>query len=365
MKVLEIFGEPISSGGQEVFVLNLIKYINKTDLEIDLFTPYYCNNILMKDFVCQMGGNVYSMGLNFNPGGLRFNIIKSMFSFLRDHHYDVVHIHSGSLSIFLVTSLCAKLVGIKKIIVHSHNGAGVNSFKSKLMKFVSYPIMFTCPTIYCACSDVASIAKFPQNVDVNIVKNGIDLELFNFSDEKRVLYRSKIGVDDESILLGHVGRFSYQKNHVFMIRILEGVIRRGEKCKLVFIGDGELRDEIECIVNENELGDYVYFAGLTSDVPGYLSAMDCFILPSHWEGLPYVGVEAQAVGLPVLVSDQVSRELGLSESVKFLSLDAVNSWVDAILDVKFKRYPRAVELLRNSGYDVKNTANVVRSLYFS
>lgn len=367
MKVLEVFGEPISSGGQETFVLNLLKSIDRKDLEIDLLTPYYCDNSFLEKEIFKTSGVIYTLKKKFNPGGFRFNIFGPLLSFLKKNHYDVVHVHSGSISVLAIVSLIAKIVGIKKIIVHSHSGASVISFTSKIVKVFTFPIIRFLPTIYCACSEVAARAKFPKGVKVVYVKNGIDLNRFLFSKEKRQEIRKCLEVKDDEVLLGHVGRLSYQKNHTFMLSVLEELQRRSVKCKLVFIGEGELKDEIEREVIQRELIDCVIFTGVLPNISDFMSAMDCFLLPSRWEGLPFVGIEAQANGLPIFVSNNVSKELAITDFVVFLPIqeENVSEWADLIVKNMFKRYSNSICALRRSGYDVKETADKVRQLYFS
>ena len=152
MNILEITGEPIGTGGQEMFIINVLRHINMKDLKIDLLTPYYCENEIYREEVVNKGGQVYCIGLPFAPGGFRWNIMKPLNRFLKVNRYDVVHIHSGSTSMLMLCSLVARWNGIKKIIVHSHCTGYVKSMKYYLLKMLTYPVLRFIPSYYCACS---------------------------------------------------------------------------------------------------------------------------------------------------------------------------------------------------------------------
>ena len=139
MRVLEITGEPISSGGQEMFIINVLRHINMEGLRIDLLTPYYCDNDVYRNDVEKRGGKVTCLELPFNPGGFRSNIIKPLFYYLKTNRYDVVHIHSGSITVLSISSLIAWFCGVKKIIVHSHSTGTSKNLKYLLTKFFSVP----------------------------------------------------------------------------------------------------------------------------------------------------------------------------------------------------------------------------------
>ena len=325
MKVLEIFGEPISNGGQESFVINIIKHIDHSNMDIDLLTPYYCDNEYYKNIVEDLGGKIYTFDLKFTPGKNRFNLNKRIDSFLKIHHYDIIHIHSGSISVLCIMAFYAKKHGVKKIIVHSHCAAEKKNFKYRMVRLFSYPFIKLFPTVYCACSQVAGEWKYPRSV-VNkmiILKNGVDLNDFSYNHSTRTDIRLKLNIPDDSFVIGHVGRFSYQKNHEFLIDIFEKVLEINSNAVLMLIGDGENKKEIELKIKELGIASKVRLCGLVNNVNDYMQAMDVFVLPSRYEGLPIVGVEAQASGLPVITSNNVSLELKITNDVQFLNLKAI------------------------------------------
>jgi glycosyltransferase involved in cell wall biosynthesis len=223
------------------------------------------------------------------------------------------------------------------------------------------------PTDYCACSELAGEWKFPRfivNKKMRIMKNGVDLKLFSPSKETRENIRKRYNVEDSTLLLGHVGRFSEQKNQEFAIRILAEIVKRGVSCKLMFIGEGENFEEVIKLVRDLSLQNYVIFVGTVNNVCDYMQAMDVFILPSRWEGLPIVGIEAQAAGLPVFVSDKVTTEMKLVDNVTYLPISDETVWATAILSMKLDRLNNGT-LIKNAGYDIDDTANAVREIYMS
>lgn len=369
VRVLEVFGEPISNGGQESFVINIVQHINHEHLVIDMLTPYYCDNSYYEDIVKSFGGTIYTFGLSFEPGKSRFNINDKIDAFFKEHPYDVVHIHSGSISILCIMAHFAKKNHVKKIIVHSHCAAEHKTLKYRLTRMASYPYIMSAPTDYCACSVVAGEWKYPKAIvdhKLKVLKNGVDLEKFAFNEETKCEIRKKLAIPEDAFVLGHVGRFSYQKNHEYLIRIFAEVRKRNEHAVLMLIGDGENKPDVKKQIEELHLTDSVRFCGLVNNVNDYMQAMDVFVLPSRYEGLPIVGVEAQAAGLPVITSVNVPEELEISDLVTFLELkEDVSEWADKILSYEGKEREDASEQIRSHGYDVQFTADEIEKMYLS
>lgn len=367
MKVLEILGEPIGNGGQESFVVNVLNHMELEGLEVDLLTPYYCENDYYREIIHKIGGEIYTFNLPFHPGGLRFNIIRPLNKFLADNRYDVVHIHAGNISVLALASLCARIKGINKIVVHSHAAAAKKTLKYRLVKTVTFPIMSLCPTNYCACSLKAGVWKFPRKVVKNklqILKNGVDLQQFSFDSDKRRVMREKLGIGDREFVIGHVGRFSYEKNHEFLLKVFAEIKKRHANSRLILIGTGELENKIKEKCYECSLEKDVIFCGTVNNVYDYFQCMDVFVLPSYYEGLPIVGIEAQANGLPVITSTNVTGEMKIADNVEFISLnEPEEKWAMEIL--KYNNCPRKnnKNLLRQAGYDIKETAAEMKKIY--
>lgn len=366
MKVLEVFGEPIANGGQEAFVFNMIQYMDLSDMTVDVLTPYYCDNDYYVDVVESINGKVVSLGLPFEPGASRFNFIKPFHKYLSENAYDVVHVHSGSISILAEVAAVAKHNKVKKIIVHSHCAADHKTWKYRLIKLVSLPFMSLCPTDHCACSQVAGDWKFSKRIAKNhliILKNGVDLQKFSYDEAVRAQYRKKLGIQEDTYVLGHVGRFSYQKNHEYLIDMFGKIKEQCLNSKLLLIGSGELWDDVTNQIASLGLTEDVILLGNVNNVSDYLQVMDTFVLPSRFEGLPIVGVEAQAAGLPVVVSTNVSEELKLTDQIHYLDLSDMSEWVKLVCELKNQPRKNSEKMLKEAGYDIQNTADYLVKLY--
>lgn len=368
MKILELFGEPIANGGQEAFVMNVIKNIDDESISIDVLTPYYCENDYYKAIVEKKGGRVLSLGLPFSPGNSRLNLTDPLKKFFNSNRYDIVHIHSGSISVLAIAAWVAHRAKIKKIIVHSHCAAERKTIKYRLAKLFSLSIMRRCPTDYCACSQVAGDWKFSKKIakkKLIILKNGVDLSEFSFDCKVRNEMRRRLGISDDALVVGHVGRFSYQKNHEYLLKILSELKNSHIKAVLMCIGSGELFNDIKEKATRENLLDDIIFVGTVNNVADYMQAMDLFALPSRFEGLPIVGVEAQATGLPCILSDAVTREAALADEVKFLPIDdeSVPVWSKEILAVNKSARKDNNSALRDKGFDIRLTVDKLLAIY--
>ncbi len=216
-----------------------------------------------------------------------------------------------------------------------------------------------------ACSKAAGIFLFGRNKAFRIVPNAIDLSRFDAALSCRQETRNALGVEEDEILLGHIGRFAEQKNHRFLIAVFEDFCRIHPRAKLLCIGDGDLEGEIRGMVSKAGLNEKVIFVGRKKDVVPFLEAMDVFVFPSLYEGLGIVAIEAQAVGLPVFASVHVPEEANLTGLCTFLELEDVRQWSNAILEsISVRRQSRIPEI-RAKGYDIAEAAGLLQEYYLS
>lgn len=370
MRVLEAFGEPIADGGQESFVFGVIDKIDMTDLQIDCLTAYDCRSEKYRSLVEKQGGEVYTLDLPFTPGKSRQNIRKPFREFLKSHHYDIVHIHSGSISVLAIMSEVADKAGVKKVIVHSHATGFSDSLKHRAIRYVGSIFMRKHVDYYLACSIKAAQWKFePEFVNqALIVRNGVDIEKFVFNQEKRMEWRNNLRFAPDHYVIGHVGRFTREKNHAFIIQLFEKLHSKSENAMLLLVGDGELKSEIEELAQKKDLTDWIVFAGSVSNVSDYLQAMDAFILPSLYEGLPVSAIEAQAAGLPIVVSETVTKEIDVTGNVCFLPIKDIDAWVDELYRRTFSRTANrnntdTISKIKKSGFSIEQAANELRQIY--
>lgn len=368
VRILEVFREPLANGGQESFIMNMYRNMDHDKVQMDFMTPFGAENPALVREIESLGGRVYAYNHSF---GEKQNqaFRESLQQFLKDHakEYSTVHFHSGSTYALMEGPKLAAEAGIPNRIVHSHCG-GFANLKYHVIKAVSVPHFLKYPTQFCACSMVAAEWKFPSSViregRVRILPNAVDLERFNYSDAKREETRETMKAEDK-VILGHVGRFSLQKNHAFLIEIFRAFHDKHPQSELWMAGVGELQQQIRDLVHEKELDDCVRFLNLRKDIPELFNAMDVLVLPSFFEGLPVVGVEAQACALPAVCSDQITRELPLPELSSFVPLgqEHLDQWVAAIEKAAVLPRSSTSEAMRTAGYDVKLAAKAMEEMY--
>lgn len=364
MNILELFGEPISYGGQESFVMNAIAQIDKGKYKIDLCTPYNCTNNLYSSTINEYGGRVYVFNLPFLPGGTRLNIYKPLLSLLKRQKYDVIHIHSGSTLFLTLASIIAHKARIRRIIVHSHSSGNKMTIKHKLIKGFARIVLSKCATDYCACSIEAGLWKFPKKI-VNdrliVINNAIDVERFKFDIGIRQKIRRDLGIDSNTYLLGHVGRFTDEKNQSFLIDVL-AMASLQNHCKLLLIGEGPLYDNVLAKAKKMKMSDRVIHIDKTDAVNEYMQAMDCFLFPSKYEGLGMVAIEAQACGLPVIASIGVPKMIDVTGNVVFLDFDT-KEWCNEIDHYRTCTREDQTEKLRAAGFDRSHATETLEKLY--
>lgn len=198
---------------------------------------------------------------------------------------------------------------------------------------------------------------------LQIINNGIDLNLFAPDETKRLEYRKMLDISDKTMVIGNVGRFSYVKNQEFLIEIVSQLKQRRKNIKLMLVGVGETMNEIKSLVVSKKLTEDVLFIGGVNNVYDYMQAMDIFAFPSRWEGLGMVGVEAQAIGMPVVASTAVPISMKLVDDVVFLSLDDINAWLGGLNRDVLKSHVNNTDIMRRHGYDINLTAKDIRVLY--
>ena len=365
IRVLEAFGEPIADGGQEAFVFGVMDKMDMTGLTIDCLTAYDCRSEHYKTLVKKLGGKVYALNLPFAPGKSRENIRKPFAEFMRRHHYDVVHIHSGSISVLAIMAAVADKAGVKKVIVHSHASGDKDNIKHKILRLMASLSMRRHVDVYCACSREAADWKFEKKYSRNalVIRNGIDTDRFSFDQNVRYNMRRELGLEHK-LVIGHVGRFTKEKNHEFLVNIFNTVLQYEPNACLLLVGIGDEMSRIRKLVKMQGLEDKVTFTGSVTNVQDYLQAMDVFVIPSRFEGLGIAAVEAQCCGLPVIASDTIPKEINLTGSVTYIDLkENPARWSKEIISSSHHERISQNEIVARKGYDLRQTAEKVRVLY--
>lgn len=369
-KILQVNVDDNNYGG--VFSLVRSVILNKLSgfcVDIACLEPFKRKELV--DELESVSCRVFYIGAGCNKVLKQVKYFSKFRKLLKSENYDCVHIHSDVAYKMFILSLVAKFEKVKKIILHSHASGidGNNRFIKKQLHILSRYLLRYLGTHFISCSDLASKWMFP-NVkmdDILILKNGVNLSDFTFSDVHRSEVRKKMGIENDVFVLGHIGRFAYQKNHDFLIRVFKLFYERNSSSKLILVGEGELYEEIRNKIRDWGLDDNVVFYGVTNNIAKVLCAFDVFLLPSHFEGLPIVGVEAQASGLYCVFSDTITRELDLTGNVVFIPTHEINEidWVEEIEKIRFYNRINCEQLLREKGYDIKSTIKRLFDLYIS
>lgn len=283
--------------------------------------------------------------------------------FLKEHkdEYNTIHVHVSSLTA-ITPIVIAKKYKIKNRIIHSHNILQRGKIHEILSKINEKRILKYATKMF-ACSREAGEKYFPKD-KFEIIKNGIDAEKYIYNSEKKIQMREKLNISNETAYV-HIGRFNEQKNHKFLIDIFNQILKLDSNCKLFLIGDGELKESINQKIKEYKIQNNVVFLGLRDDIWDVLQAMDIMIFPSLYEGLGIVGIEGQASGIPVFVSDVVPKEIKVTDLVQVISLNKTNKeWAENIVNNKKKERKNKYNEIVAEGYDIKNTIKKLEEYYF-
>lgn len=320
------------------------------------------------DELNKYGCKVNYIGYTGNKLFKQIACFKNLRKLIKKEQYDCVHIHADVANKLLVSGLASKTAGVKKIILHSH-AAGVDGNHRKLKAFMHKKCRGTLKAIgtdYVACSDLAAKWMFPDipEKDITIIKNGVDLDRFRYNEEYRQEIRCELGLKNEKII-GHVGRFAYQKNHEYLINVFAGICDTRDDIRLLLVGEGGLEQNIKDKVNNLGLQDKVIFYGTTDTPQKIFSAMDIFVLPSNFEGLPIVGVEAQASGLPVIFSNRITRDAAILDNVRYIGIGDVNipEWCSSIEEFLKVHRKDTYDDMRKAGFGIEDTRNSFYKLY--
>lgn len=350
-------------GGVETLLMSIYRNLDREKIQFD----FLCHNRTeskFKEEILSLGGKMYMVNGPRHVGPLKY--INELQLFFDKHtEYLIIHTHMNRDS--AVALWVAKKAGIPIRIAHSHVAGRKGSIVYHIYETIAKQICRNCITTAFACSIPAGVDLFGKKIKFEVVPNGICAKRFEYDDSKRNSCRDRLGIGNKTLLIGHVGRFTEEKNHKFLIECFQIVNKQVPDSKLVLIGDGELKGDIETLVCKRKIDDKVIFAGTQRDVSPYYCAMDVFVFPSLYEGLGIVAIEAQASGLPVIASGGVPVDAKVIDSMEFISLEeSCDVWAMKIIETKNnnsndrKEYSKCVA---NSSYNIINTTEYLQKFY--
>lgn len=345
-------------GGIEARFKEWLKYTNKYQVKFDLVVQTELSKEELEK-LSYYDCTVYKVPfMNKNFLG-HINEIKKIYN---KNKYDIVHCHSLMGIYFLKF---AKKNGIKVRILHSRTTSLDGSSFIQIRNIIKKKTIKEA-TDYIACSQEAGKWMFGKK-NFKVILNSIDYKKFKFSNDKRNKIRSKLNISDDEMLIGHVGRFTYAKNHIFILDLINKLVKHDKKFKLLLIGDGDLKKEIENIIYKKNLKENVILLGKKDNVENYLSAMDIFIFPSLYEGFGTVLLEAQANGIKCIASENVPKSTNALNMVKYSKLD-LEVWFEEILnckpyDINFRE--KNYRKIENTQYGSEYTMKILNNKYYT
>lgn len=359
MKILLVNTVPTEKNGITNVMLNYLVGMNTEDMIIDFLSINEPEQMYVK-VVEEKGGKLYVLSrLN---GALAY--WKGLRNLIKTNKYDAVHIHGNSHTLTLELS-AAWAAGCKVRMIHSHN-TSCTFIKVHNLMTIPFNMLYTHAL---ACGEDAGKWMFGKH-PFKVLNNGVDTLKYRFNKEHRDSIRKIYGWDGKKVV-GHVGTMIEVKNHRFILEVFRELYKKNNTFRLLLIGDGPLRTELELFILENGLKEAVCMTGNINNVHEYLNAIDLILMPSIHEGLPLALIEQQANGLRCVVSDTITPEADKTNSLTFLPLDAsVNEWADSIVriiyEVKEDRENRSVEnikMIEDCGYSIQEEAIKLKDYY--
>lgn len=365
MKRVLVYGLKDPVGGVERVVMDYVKHmVASFDITFDfiIFAPSFS----LEQEVAQLGCRVICVPVRRkDPAGYK----KAMAELFEKNRYCAVWGNfSGLTNIDLL--VLGKKHGVPVRAAHSHGsrlywGSPVMKYVVKLLHGLNRRRLSGFATHYWACSQMAGRFMYPQALwgQMHVINNAVDTERFFPDAQQRASARKQLGLKEDAVVIGHVARMCQIKNQGFLLQVMAEVVKLQSNARLLFVGDGELRQELEAQTQALGLSEYVIYTGSREDIPNLLRAMDVYVLTSFSEGLSVSAVEAQASGLPCVLSDSVSKETDLTGGVRFVSLEeSAEVWARALLEQAGKQVEDPAGKLAQVGYNMSEAARQLYSL---
>lgn len=361
IRIAVIVGK-MNSGGKKNLIMEYYRHIDRNQIQFDFICDEDSQAIPVNE-IEKLGGRIYKIA----PYQNIFKNMSDMKKIFIRNKYPIVHAYNSTMNIFpmYIAKKCGVSVRISESLSMAHKG----DWKTILKKILR-PMSKWFANYYMACGTDCGIWQFGTKLykkgKVDIFKTVINTNYNTYNLELRNKTRREFGWTD-NIVIGHIGRFTVQKNSMRVIEIFNAIVKKNSKAVLCLIGDGELKDDIIKKIKENHLENNVAYLGRREDIQKFYNAMDCFILPSLYEGLPVVGLEAESCGLPMFFSTEITKEANACELGHFVGLEENNDyWADQILEACEKNMPIRKSYAKevcDAGFDSKSEAKRLQKYY--
>ncbi len=344
-------------GGLETVLMNYYRNIDRSKVQFD-FLKHRSENEAFDDEIEKLGGKIFKLPyLNpFNP-----NYLRSLNRFFAEHpEYKIVHVHQDCMSSVILKA--AKNNGVPIRIAHSHSSSQDKNIKYPIKLFYRKQITKYATDLF-ACSNEAGKWMF-RGAPFKVLNNVIDTRLYKYSKELSNITRNALNIPKDSFVVGHIGRFAPVKNHSFLIDVFYEIKKKHQNSVLLLVGEGKLQKDIKSKVESLRLSDSVIFNGISENVPKLLNAMDVFIMPSLYEGLPVSLLEAQANGLPCIICNHFSQACNITENIYRLPLDNNPAlWAELALKLRNNNRIDTIMAIKSAGLDVGSKTEWLQNYY--
>lgn len=371
IRVLQIF-TVMDRGGAESMIMNYYRAMDRSKIQFD-FLVHRSTQGAFDEEIKQLGGTIYKMPpINPLKPKTYYNRLRQFF---KEHApYAIVHSHLNTFSCFPLK--IAEECSIPCRIAHAHiaieplklsdflpHNEGVKESLKKIIKLQLKKRIHQHATHFFSCGEKAGLWLFGHQTKFTIINNAIDAQRFALNETIRKSYQEDFNIKNQ-LVIGHVGRFSSQKNHSYLLKIFKEVTKINHKAVLILIGDGPLRPKIEQEAKELDIYQKIKFLGVRTDIPELYQLLDVFVFPSFYEGLPVTLVEAQAAGLKVFASNTITREVALSPDIEYLSInEAPRTWATAICRKTPVEKNNNFQLIKEKGYDIYKNTETLSNFY--
>lgn len=357
VRVLYVNGNIMKRGGIEAFMMNYFRHIDPAEVHIDFLVHGYEKGVYDEEIIAA-GSKIYHV-----PKKSRHPIKyqKDLRALFTNEQFDIIHSHLDAMNGWVLK--IAKQCGVPVRIAHSHNTEHLtnNPLKRLVNDYYREQIPRYATDLF-ACSKAAGEWLFGNNAKFRVIKNAIDIDKFKFSKAKRKAIRNQYGWNDKYVI-GHVGRFDYQKNQEFLIPILEQVRKLRKNAVLAFIGDGQMMSAVKEYAHKNGVDQNVFFLGSKDNVYEIYNAFDVFVLPSRFEGLGIVAIEAETNGLPCILSDKIPDDVKICDNVAMIPIQNRLRWVQMLVAENQTRNLDNYKKIQAAGYSICDEAKELQNLY--
>ncbi|HAT4090150.1 TPA: glycosyltransferase family 1 protein [Clostridium perfringens] len=358
IRILQVVNS-MERAGLETMLMNYYRNIDRTQVQFDFLTHRSYRGVYDEEIEA-MGGKVYYAPRLYPQNYIKY--FKFMKNFFKEHpEYKIVHSHIDTMSAFPLYA--AKISNIPIRIAHSHTSK-LDKDAKLFIKYLAKLVVPYVSNVYYSCGKVAGEFLYGKK-EFHIINNAINLSKFKYDSRIREKVREELQIKNDFVI-GHVGRYCYIKNQMFLLEILKEVLKTLPNAKLLLIGTGEDEEKLRKKANELGIKESVYFLINRSDVERLYQVMDVFVMPSFFEGVPLVGIEAQANGVPCIFSDKISKEILLTDNAQMQNIEnGVEFWANKIINIDVKRDEENIDKLSKEGYDISFEANKLMQQYLN